>query len=247
MEELDEKMEEQEKLRYAEFKRKLNLEAAQGQISKLEYNLTDATTDKNLLRRACQEAARFNIGALCVLPNHVKPCVGYLGRDPQVSLIACISFPHGGDSTKIKVAAVKQAVKDGVDEAEVSAPVSYIKDGNWGYVKREFKKVKKAGKNRAVRINVESPLLTPQELNKVCTIAADCGIPSLRTHSGYFGGSFDGEVVSRMKAAVKDKCTIKADGISNISDMDIAVDMGAGIIGSKCALDLAQLILNAVN
>ena len=247
MEELDEKMEEQEKLRYAEFKRKLNLEAAQGQISKLEYNLTDATTDKNSLRRACQEAARLNIGALCVLPNHVKPCVGYLGRDPQVSLIACISFPHGGDSTKIKVAAVKQAVKDGVDEAEVSAPISYIKDGNWGYVKREFKKVKKAGKNRAVRINVESSLLTPQELNKVCTIAADCGIPSLRTHSGYFGGGFDGEVVSRMKAAVKDKCTIKADGISNISDMDIAVDMGAGIIGSKCALDLAQLILNAVN
>ena len=184
---------------------------------------------------------------MCVLPNHVKPCVTYLGKDPQVSLIACISFPHGGDSTKVKVAAVKQAVKDGVDEAEVSAPVSYIKDGNWSYVKREFKKVKKAAKNRAVRINVESTLLTPQELNKVCSLAADCGIPSLRTHSGYFGGGFDGEVILRMKAAVKDKCTIKADGVSNISDMGIAVDMGAGIIGSKNAVDLAQLILNTVD
>ena len=50
MEELDEKMEEQEKIRYAEFKHKLNLEAAHGQIAKLEYSLTDATTDKATLK-----------------------------------------------------------------------------------------------------------------------------------------------------------------------------------------------------
>ncbi|MDE7452811.1 MAG: hypothetical protein K2N22_00195, partial [Clostridia bacterium] len=216
---------EQEKLRYAEFKRKMNLEAAHGQVAKLEYNLTDATTDKATLRHACKEAERLKIGAVCVLPANVKPCVSFLGKDPQVSLIACISFPHGGDSTKVKVAAVKQAVKDGVDEAEVTAPIAYIKDGNWGYVKREFKKLKKAGKVRNVRINVESTLLTPQELAKVCSLASDCGITALRSHSGYFGGSFDGEVISRMKAAVKDKCTIKADGVNNISDMDIAVDM----------------------
>ncbi|MDE5943190.1 MAG: hypothetical protein K2H30_03165 [Clostridia bacterium] len=247
MEELDENFEEQEKLRYAEFKRKMNLEAACGQVAKLEYNLTDATVEKATLRRACQEAERLKIGAVCVLPNYVKSCVSFLGKDPQVSLIACISFPHGGDTTKMKCALVKQAVKDGVDEAEVTAPIAYIKDGNWGYVKREFKKLKKSAKNRAVRINVESTLLTDQELTKVCSIAADCGITSIRSQSGYFGGTFDGEVIAKMKAAVKDKCTIKADGVSNISDMDIAVDMGAGIIGSKNALDLAQLILHAAN
>lgn len=246
MEELDEKLEDREKLRYAEFKRKLNLEAAQGQVSKLEYHLTDATTDKAALRHACREADALKIGAVCVLPNCVKPCVSFLGRDPQVSLIACISLPHGGDNTKIKVAAVKQAIKDGVDEAEVTAPIAYIKDGNWGYVKREFKKLKKAAKSRAVRINVESSLLTAQELAKVCAIAADCGIPSLRSESGAYGG-FDGDVIAKMKAAVKDKCTIKASGVNTVSDMYTAIDMGAGIIGSKNALDLARLILNTVD
>ncbi len=247
MEQLDENTDEQEKLQYAEFKRKMNLEAAHGQVAKLEYNLTDATVEKATLRHACHEAERLKIGAVCVLPNSVKPCVSYLGRDPQVSLIACISFPNGGDTTKMKVAAVKQAVKDGVDEAEVTAPVSYIKDGNWGYVKREFKKLKKAGKNRAVRINVESTLLTPQELTRVCSLAADCGITALRSQSGFFGGTFDGEIIAKMKTAVKDKCTIKADGVTNLADMGIAVDMGAGVIGSKNALDLAQLILNVAD
>ena len=71
-----------------------------------------------------------------------------LGKDPQTSLIACISSPHGGDTTEIKVKAIKDAVKNGVDEVEVTAPIAYVKDANWGYVKRELKKLKGAYKHR---------------------------------------------------------------------------------------------------
>ena len=235
--------EEDEKKMYADFKRKLNLEAASAQVAKLEFNLTQATVSKAELRRACQEANRLHLGAVCVLPNQVKHCVHFLGNDPQTSLVACISFPHGGDTTKVKVAAVKTAVKEGVDEAEVTVPVSQIKDGNWSYVKREFKKLKNAVRHRTLRINVESQFLTPQELTKVCAMAADCGVTSLRTSSC---AGYESDVVAKMKSAVKDRCTIKADGVSNLTEMQSAVDMGAGIIGSKNALDLAELILGMV-
>lgn len=230
---------------FAQFKRKMNLEAAYAQAAKLEYNLTDATVEKAALRRACQEANRLGLGAVCVLPCFVKSCVTFLGPDPKASLIACISFPHGGDTTDIKVKAVKRAVKDGVDEAEVTAPIAQIKDGNWSYVKREFKKLKSAGKTRAVRINIESSLLTAHEVAKVCSVAAECGITSLRSGSPFFGGSFNSEIIARMKSAVKDRCTVKADGISTVADMNLAVDMGAGVIGSNNAADLASLILKA--
>ena len=140
-------MDETEKQQFSEFKRKLNLQAAQSQVTKIEYNLTDATVEKATLRRACQDANALKLGALCVLPGLIKTCVSFLGPKPQPMLIACISFPHGGDSTKTKVTAVKNAFKDGADEAEVTAPISFIKDANWSYVKREFKKLKKAAKN----------------------------------------------------------------------------------------------------
>ncbi len=225
-----EQMDDEEKLRFEEFKRKINGEAARAQVGKLEYTLTEASSDKAVIRRACQDATLLGLGAVCVLPALVKPCVSFLGADPQVSLIACISYPHGGDSTKIKVAAVKQA----------------IKDGNWNYVKREFKKLKSASKGRGIRINLESVLLTEQELVKVCNIAAAVGITALRTDSGFYGGGFDAEIVSRIKAAVKDKCTVKADNVNTLTEMQTAVDMGAGVIGSKNAVDLARLILKSV-
>ena len=238
-------MDEAERRQFNEFKRKMNQQAAQAQIKKIEYNLTDATLDRATLRRACQDTALLKLGAVCVLPCMVKQCRATLGSQSQVLIIACVSFPHGGDSLKTKVAAVKNAVKDGADEVEVTAPISSIKDGNWSYVKREFKKMKRAAKKCAVRINVEYSLLTSQELTRVCNVAADCGITSLRTSSGSYAGGFNSDVISVMKTAVKDKCTIKADSIVNITEMNMAVDMGAGIIGSKNALDLGRTILQA--
>lgn len=239
-------MTDEEKSRFEQFKRKINAEAARAQAAKLEYTLCEASAGNGAIRRACQDATLLGLGAVCVLPCFVKPCVGFLGPDPQVSLIACISLPHGGDTLKVKQTAIKHAVRDGADECEVTAPIAYIKDGNWSYVKREFKKLKSASKNRGLRISLESELLTPQELIKTCNIAAACGITALRTASGFYGGEFNAETVAQIKTAVKDKCTVKADGAHTVYDMQTAVDMGAGVIGSKNAADIARLILKSV-
>ncbi len=231
-----EQMNENERIQFTEFKRKLSLQAAQAQVGKIEYNLSDASVDRGTLRKACQDANALNIGAVCVLPDMVKAGKFYLGRESKISVIAVISYPHGGDVTKVKAAAVKNAVKDGADEVEVTVPIAYIKEKGWSYVKREFKKIKSAAKKSAVRINLESALIGPEEISKVCVIATDCGITSIKTSS-------DSESISRIHTAVKDKCTIKADGIGSVSDMITAVSMGAGVIGSKNALELARLVL----
>lgn len=236
-------MNEAELQQFNEYKRKLNLQAAQAQVSKIEYDLLDATVSKAILKKACQEANELKLGAICVLPNAVRLCANMLGQNPQTSLIACISYPHGGDITKIKVKAVKEAIKDGVDEVEVTVPVACIKEGDWGYVKRELKDLKKATKKSALRINAECCLLTPAEITKLCTIAADCGITSIRTSSPFYGCGFKADSITAIKNVVKDKCTVKADGVATLGEAETAFSMGAGIISSKNAADLARLVI----
>lgn len=236
------KMDTAELEQFREYKRKVSLRMAEAQVSKIEYELLDASVGRDTLKKACQEARALKLGAICVHPNAVLPCVRLLGAQPPTSLIACISYPFGGDTTKIKVKAIKEAIKDGVDEVEVSVPVSVIKDGDWRYVKREFKAVKKASKKRAMRINVEYDYFTPSELNKICAVACDCGITCIKLAASY-GKGVGGDVITAVKSAVKDKCTIKADGISQISDLETALGLGVDIIGSKNAPDVAQLVL----
>ena len=53
------------------------------------------------------------------------------------------------------------------------------------------------------------------------------------------------QTITAIKNTVKDKCTIKADGVSTLGDAEAALDVGASIIGCKNAADLARLVLKA--
>ncbi len=229
-----------EKLLYSQFKRKINTEAARAQIKKLEYDLADVKTGLSFLKTACTDSQALGLGAICVMPSYVKRCASFLGEKRSTSLVACVSFPNGGDLTSIKVKSVKCAVKDGADEVEVTAPISQIRDGNYAYVRREFKKLRSAAKHKSLRINVSCSYLTREEINRVCILAADCKINAVSLSGGNCV-----ERIAEAKTSVKNKCAIKCEGGATVLEMSSAVDLGASIIGSKNAADVARAILTA--
>lgn len=236
---------ENERLLFSQFRRKINAEAARAQVKKLEYNLADIAVGLNALKTACADANALEIGGICVLPCYIRQCSGFLGFNRKSLLIGCISYPYGGDTTAIKVKAVKRAIADGADEVEVAVPVSHVRDGNYAYVKREFKKLKKACKNKALRIDAECNMLTENELIKLCTIAAECGVNSVKTQSVSSALGSEAKLISKIKSAVKDRCTIKAEGVATILEMSSAIDAGANVIGSKNATSVARAIISS--
>ena len=240
------KFKKDEQVLYEDFKRKINLQAAHAQIKKLEYNLSDVTSGLSAIKAACADASNLQLGGICVAPSFVKSCATFLGsaQKRKSSLIACISYPNGGDTTEIKVKAVKQAIKNGADEVEVTAPIAQIRDGNYQYVKRELKKLRKAVKNKSLRISAECSLLSKHDVLRLCLIAADCRVNSVKTSSDGWGGE-DSKTIADIRSAVKDKCTIKAEGVSSVSDLSNAIDMGAVVVGSKNAPAVARYILAA--
>ncbi len=229
-----------EKILYKQFRRKINAEAARSQIKKIEYDLNDVKAGLNFLKTASGDANSLGLGGICVLPCFVKSCAQFLGAERKSSLVACIGAPHGGDVTEIKVKAVKRALKDGADEAEVTAPTAHVRENNYAYVKKEFKKLRSASKHKSLRINLECTLLTREEIMRTCTIAADCGINSIKLSGGNCS-----EWLPAVKTAVKDRCTIKSEGIATVLEMSSSIDMGATVVGSKNAADVARAILTA--
>lgn len=236
-----------EKLMFAQFRRKINLDASRAQVKKLEYNLCDPCNGLNNLKAACADASALGLGGVCVMPAFVKQCSAILGAQTlrKCRLIACVGHPSGGEVTAIKVKAVKRAIKDGADEVEVTVPVAHIRDGNFSYVKRELKKLRSACKKSALRIDTESALLTKNEIIRVCALAAECGVNSIKARANRLSGGSSTELFADMKTAVKDKCTLKAEGAATVLEMSGAIDMGASVIGSKNAADVARTILAA--
>lgn len=237
MEEIIENKAEAEEQEYKEFKRMKREEEARANVSKIECDCLSLYCDKAQLRETCKTADRLALGGIIVFPAYVKACVAFLGKDPKCSLIAAISYPHGLDNMEIKTEAVKRAVKDGVDEVEICAPVQLIKDGNQAYFKKECKKLKKAAKNRPVRIVFDCSMFTSAELSKACAIAADAGVHCVRLNGA------DGETISNVKQTVRGKCLIKADGADTFAAFANACVMGADYVGSRNANELASLIM----
>ncbi len=222
---------------FREFKRQKRLEEAKANVAKIEYDCLSVNTDKAVLKETCREADRLGLGAIVVYPALVKTCVAFLGDDPQVSLIGAISYPHGEDVTNIKCAAIKNAIKDGVDEIEVCAPVTALRDGSFALFKKECKKLKKACKQRAIRIVINCAALEEKQIIKACTTAADVGVNCIRLTAA------DSDVISNVKTAIKGKCLIKADKAENATQFLSLLTAGADTVGCTQATELASFLL----
>lgn len=230
----------EELAQFEQFKKIKILEQTRARIAKVECDCLSPTASRAQLKTLCRDAERLGLGGIVVLPSSVRPCVAYLGDDPSCSLIAPVSYPHGGDTTESKVAATRRAVKDGVDEVEVYAPFAAVKEGNLVYFKRECKKLKKAARPRALRIVLDCNYLDEREIVRACNCAADCGVNVIRIINA--GGL---STITSAKSAVRDKCLIKADG-NNLAEMEEAEALGATLINCSAAVEVCSHLLNEV-
>lgn len=222
---------------FRQFQKLKKLESTKGSIGRMEYDYLSVFADKAELKEICRKANGMELGAIIVFPTFVEACVGYLGRDPKTSLIAAISYPYGEEVIPVKALAVKRAVKNGVDEVEVSAPTAFIKAGNFAYFKKEVKKLKKASGCRALRIVLDCAMLTERELLKASQVAVDAGANCLRLSNA------DSDTVCKVRAALKGKGLIKADGATSEEALENFCTMGADYVGCRRACDLATYML----
>lgn len=227
-----------EEEQFKEFKRANRIKEAKASVLKIECDALSPQLDKSSLKAVCQKATATQVGGVVVLPGYVKQCVAYLGSNPSVSLVAAVGYPHGADVTAVKVLAVKQAVKDGVDEVEVCAPLFAIKDGNFQYLKRECKKLKKAAKVRALRVVLDCTQLTEKELLKACIVCADCAVNCIRLNG------VDAQIVAKVKGALKGRCLIKASSAKEPSTFATYCNVGADVVDCINAFQLAEYIIN---
>lgn len=235
----------QERQEFEEFRRQKRVAEARGLINKIELSASGCTFERAALRRAIKECEKLGIGGVCTLPYLVKAARTMLGAQSPVKVVALISPFGGTDTTDIKVRQIKRALRDGANAVEATACVPAIKEGSWGYVKREIKKLKRAARKSTLRINLEAPLLTADELTRLVSLVCDLSVPCVRTACGQFGSGADEENLKLIKSAVKDRALIKAEGAAEPARMATLLELGAGIVGSEAAVPLAQSILAA--
>ena len=106
----------------------------------IDHTLLAATATSGEIKKLCEEAKQHQFYSVSVNPRWVDLAADLLAGS-GVKVDAVVSLPLGADSTKVKVAAAKDAIFAGADEIDMVADLAAIIEGDERYLGRQLREV----------------------------------------------------------------------------------------------------------
>lgn len=204
----------------------------------IDHTILKPTCLVSDIEKLCAEAKQYDFAAVCVPPNFVKLAKEQVaGTDVKVATV--IGFPFGYSATEAKIAEIILAMVDGANELDVVANISAIKNGDWSAIADEINHIMPIirSKDKAVKIIIESGVLTDDEIIKCCDIYGIAGIDFLKTSTGYAEKGASVEAVQLFRKHLPDAIHIKASGgIRDYATAKQMIDAGATRIGCSAGV-----------
>ena len=208
----------------------------------ITYEQLAKTIDHSLLKpeltepdviEGCQLAARYHVASVCVKPCHVALAAEQLaGSDVAVGTV--IGFPHGSNTTFVKVTEARDAIANGAVELDMVLNIGELRSGHSDYVRDDIHAVVQAAQGKAlVKVILENAYLTDEEKRTACHLAEEAGADFVKTSTGYAPSGATLEDVSLMAASVSERIQVKAAGGVRSLDAALAmIDAGVTRIGA---------------
>lgn len=202
----------------------------------------EATPDD--IRRLCREALEWGFHAVCVNPRFVALAAAELAGS-RVSVCAVVGFPLGATTTAAKAFEAGQAVAAGAAELDAVLPVGLLKAGEDREVVRDIAAVVEAAGSALVKVIIEAPLLTGEEIARACRLVREARTGFVKTGTGFFGRA-EPEHVRRVKEAAGPGVGVKAaGGIRTLADALAMLDAGADRLGTSAGVEIMREALGS--
>ena len=138
--------------------------------------------------------------------------------------------------TEAKVAEVKQALLDGADEIDVVVNICDVKNHDFGAVKEELTKIRKACGTHILKVIIETCYLTEEEKIQLCGIITQTGADYIKTSTGFGTAGAKLSDIELFKEHIGSQVKIKAaGGIRSAESMEAFLNAGCDRIGSSSA------------
>ena len=205
----------------------------------IDHTLLRTDAKKEDFDRVCEEAKRYHFRSVCVFSGDVE----YVARKLEgsdVIPIAVVGFPHGQMTPVAKAFEAHDAIANrGAQEIDMVIHVSAIKSKHYILVFEDIQQVVKACGDKAVKVIIETALLTDMEKIVACCLAKTAGARFIKTSTGKEAGGATVEDVRLMREVVGDEVLIKASG--GVNSKEFAYELiraGADRIGASNSVDI---------
>ena len=198
-------------------------------VRRIERTLANADATQRDVEQLCAEARAQRWHAVCVCGSRVELARSLL-EETEVRVTGLIGFPLGAADADAKRYETEVAIDHGAQEIEAVLSIGRLKDGDHGYVLRELRDIAEAADERAVKVVLETGLLTSEEVLRACEVVLDSGAHCICTGTGLRAAATVQEIRT-LRSAVGEKFGIKAAGVRDLQTALAMVEAGATRLG----------------
>lgn len=204
----------------------------------IDHTLLKPNATKSEILNICQEAMLYHTASVCVNSCWASTVHAALAGS-GVMTCCVVGFPLGAMSTQAKSFETQQAVQDGADEIDMVINVGLARDGEWDELEADIAAVVKAAGKAAVKVIIETCLLTDTEKVKACLAAKNAGAAFVKTSTGFSAAGATVEDVRLMRETVGPDMGVKAAGGIRSRETALAmVQAGANRVGASATAKL---------
>jgi len=211
----------------------------------IDHALLSPTLTSADLEAGCQLARAYDVASVCIMPFALKRCAELLAGS-TVKASTTIGFPHGANTTAIKLAETLQALEDGGEELDMVVNISQVLSGTWDSVRADIRAVTEAthAAGQKVKVIFENCYLDDAQKIRLCEICGDLGVDWVKTSTGYGTGGATMEDLALMRKYSPPHVQVKAAG--GVRDLDTLLAMRElGV--TRCGASRTKEILDEVN
>ena len=198
----------------------------------------DATLDD--LATACTDARKFGFACVVVNSCHVAKAQELLSGS-LVKVCSVVGFPHGANTTTVKIVEAMEAMKNGASELDIVINLGMVKSEQFNIVEIDLKNVIAMTPQKIHKAIIETGSLTHDEISRVCQIAVTAGAEFIKTSTGYGPRGATVEDIRLIRGAVGSSCRIKASGgIRDFASLTSMIEAGAERIGTSAGVAIME-------
>lgn len=184
------------------------------------------------IEAGCALAARYGVVSVCVRPCDVPLAVSLLAGT-EVLVGTVVGFPHGGNTTAVKVAETRLAVEQGAAEIDLVLAIGRLRSNDLAYVEDDIRAVVAAADGAPVKVILENAYLSDAEKVAGCQAAERAGAAYVKTSTGFATSGATVEDLRLMRASVSPSVHLKAaGGVRTLDTLLAMADLGVTRFGA---------------
>jgi len=206
----------------------------------IDHSLLNPALTAEDLEEGCRVALRYDVASVCILPYALRRCAEALA-DSGVRAGTTVGFPHGGNTTAVKVAEARRAIDDGGEELDMVVNISKVLSEDWDYVRTDAGAIVEAAHDRGRKVKVifENCYLADAHKVRLCEICGALGADWVKTSTGYAPGGATDEDLKLMRAHSPPHVQVKAAGGVRSLDRLLEVRaLGVTRVGASRTVDM---------